>query len=91
MIKDIAKILGVDNFKHTENENSITYTLDTDNNFGSVYTILESNDSFESVDDNYMLNSTVANLEYVYNNEYDVELKGNFDSDTYSVVITEKQ
>lgn len=91
MIEDVAKILKLDTFKNTASEDSVTYILDSDNTFGSVYTILESNDAFEETDDNYMLNANVANFDYVYNNEYTIELKGNFDSDTYSVTITEKQ
>lgn len=91
MIEDIAKILKIDNFNSSISGDSITYTLDTDNDFGSVYTILESNDTFQESQDNYMLNPTIANFEYVYNNDYRIELKGNFDSNTYSVTITEKQ
>lgn len=91
MIEDVAKILKIDNFDNSASGDSVTYTLDTDGDFGSVYTILESNDDFQELDDNYMLNTTIANLEYVYNNDYRIELKGNFDSDTYSVTITEKQ
>ena len=91
MVEDIAKILKIDNFNSSTSGDSITYTLDTDNDFGSVYTILESNDNFQESQDNYMLNPTIANFEYVYNNDYRIELKGNFDSNTYSVTITEKQ
>ncbi len=91
MIEDVAKILKIDNFNSNASGDSITYTLDTDNDFGSVYTVLESNDDFQESQDNYMLNPTIANLEYVYNNDYRIELKGNFDSNTYSVTITEKQ
>lgn len=91
MIEDVAKILKVDMFKNTASGDSVTYILDSDNTFGSVYTTLESNDAFQETDNNYMLNVDVANFAYVYNNAYVVELKGNFDSDTYSVTITEKQ
>ena len=91
MIEDIAKILNIDTFESSNSGDSTTYTLNSDLDFGSVYTILESDDSFDEIEDNYMLNATIANLEYVYNNDYRIELKGNFDSDTYSVTITEKQ
>ena len=91
MSEDIAKLLNVDTFKSSASGDTVTYTLGSDNDFGAVYTVLESDNNFEGTEDNYMLNATIANLEYVYKDEYRIELKGNFDSDTYSVTITEKQ
>lgn len=91
MANDSVKELNLSKFENTTSGDSTIYTLETDNDFGAVYTILESNDNFEEVDDNYLLNASVANLVYVYNNDYRIELKENFDSDTYSVTITEIQ
>ena len=82
--------LGLDDYigNYTSGKKSFVIDLNTDLDFGKVYSILEDNDQVEQLDDTTLL--TVHNASIVYEYEdYQLTLKGNFDTEEYSLVIME--
>ena len=68
--------------------NSYVIDLDTDLDFGKVYSILEDNEDIIQLEDNTLLTVHNASVLYEYDN-YQINLKGNFDTEEYSIVVTE--
>lgn len=89
-MEDILIQLGLDRYTGTlSKNNAYVVDLDTDIDFGKVYSTLEDNDDIEQLDDNTLLTVHNASIFYEYQDKYQLNLKGNFDTEEYSLVITE--
>lgn len=89
MKEKIEQLLHLDKYSNKPQEGDIVYTLPNEVEFGKVYVILESSGKFDSSEENYVLNDHIATLDYVYKDEYKIELNANFDDDTYALKIAE--
>lgn len=89
MKEKVEQILNLDKYSSKPQEGYIVYTLPNEVEFGKVYRVLESSGSFDSSDENFVLNDHIATLDYVYKDEYKIELNANFDDDTYALKIAE--
>lgn len=87
---EVLKELGLDAYNGTTSKNG-SYVIDlyTDIDFGKVYSILEENDSIYQLEDNTLLTVHNASIFYEYKDRYQFNLKGNFDTEEYSLVVTE--
>lgn len=56
--------------------------------FGRVYSSLESNSKVEELYDNSLLNTHSANVSYLYD-DYQLTLVADFDENLYKLVVTE--
>ena len=88
-MKNIMKELGFDYEGQEGKKNSYVVDLGSDEEFGKVYSSLETNEDVEQMEDNVLLTVHNASLLYLYKDRYQINLKGNFDTEEYSVVITD--
>ena len=66
--------------------------LTSDQQFGQIYTKLEQASDkgiLTQLEDNNLLTIHNASLIYVYKDKYQLNLKGNFDTNEYSLILTE--
>lgn len=90
IIDTAAKELGLSENKQQEDASgNIVYDLTSDNEFGKLYSRLETLDGVEGSDDYPLLNTHTASLKYVYKDMLDIELRADFDSDIYNVIMKE--
>lgn len=91
-IEDIINELGLDEYEgQVGKNNSYVIDLPSDNDFGKVYSTLETNEDVEQLEDNTLLTVHNASVIYVYKDRYQINLKSNFDTDEYSVIITDME
>lgn len=87
---ELLKTLGLSTYVGTRSKNdSYIIDLDSDLDFGKIYSILEENDDVYQLEDNTLLTVHNASMFYEYDEKYQLNLKGNFDTEEYSLVITE--
>lgn len=87
-MEKILKELGLDYEGQPGKNNSYIVDLSDDYEFGKVYSVLEQRDDVEQLDENTLLTIHNGSLLYMYK-DYQLNLKGNFDTDEYSLVITD--
>lgn len=68
--------------------NSYTVDISSDAEWGKIYSLLETNDNVEQLEDNTLLTVHNASLLYTYKDVYQLNLKADFDSDVYSLVCS---
>ena len=84
---NILKELGLQYEGQKGKNNSLVVDLGSDSEFGKVYSLLETNDDVEQLEDNTLLTVHNASLIYIYKNVYQITLKSNFDTEEYSLVV----
>lgn len=91
-VEDVISELGLDEYEgQVGKNNSYVIDLPSDNDFGKVYSTLETNEGVEQLEDNTLLTVHNASVIYVYKDRYQINLKSNFDTDEYSVIITDME
>ena len=83
----VIKKLGIDLPGEYTKNNSYTVDIKDDAEWGKIYSILETNDDVEPLEDNTLLTIHNASLLYIYD-EYQLNLKADFDNETYSLVCS---
>ena len=72
--------------------NAYVIDLKSDSEFGKVYTKLEKASErgiLTQLEDNNLLTVHNASLIYLYKDMYQINLRGNFDTNEYSLIVTE--
>ncbi len=87
-MEELIKKLGITLPGEYTRSNSYTVDIKSDAEWGKIYSLLETNDDVESLEDNTLLTIHNASLLYVYNDEYQLNLKADFDNETYSLVCS---
>ena len=90
-LDNILKELNLDVYPGTSGKNN-SYILDlnSDNEWGKVYTILDNSPLLYQRDENTLLTEHNSSLIYEYDDENIMfNLKADFDNDQYSLVISE--
>lgn len=88
-LNDVLEELGLDYEGQSGKNNSLVVDLGSDSEFGKVYSILETNDDAEQLEDNTLLTVHNASLLYIFKDRYQITLKSNFDTEEYSLVIND--
>ena len=83
----VLEELGLEYEGQPGKNNSYVIDLGSDQEFGKVYSTLETNDDVEQLEDNTLLTVHNASLLYIYKDKYQITLKSNFDTEEYSLII----
>lgn len=87
--KEVLEELSINFDGQPGRGNSYVIDLPDDIEFGKVYSILESNEEVDQLEDNNLLTVHNASLLYSYKDIYQINIKADFDNDVYSVVCTD--
>lgn len=68
--------------------NSYVVDLDSDLAWGKIYSLLETNEDVEQMEDNTLLTVHNASVIYVYKDKYQLNLKADFDNEIYSLICS---
>lgn len=68
-------------------DGSYVIDLDSDVAFGKVFSLLDSSDIIEEQDDTSLITSDNTSINYQYEDEYLINLMGDFDGDIYTLTI----
>lgn len=90
-LEEILKELKLNTYLGTYNRNnSYIIDLDSDNDWGKVFTILDNSPLLYQKDENTLLTQHNSSLIYEYEDtDIIFNLKADFDNDQYSLVISE--
>lgn len=88
-LREVAEELGLNYSGESGKNNSYVIDLDTDKEFGKVYSLLDRNEDVEQLEENNLLTVHNASLIYLYKDRYQINLKSNFDTDEYSIILTD--
>ena len=88
-MENVIKELGLDYEGQPGKNHSYIVDLGSDEEFGKVYSTLETNEDVEQLEDNTLLTVHNASLLYLYKDKYQINLKSNFDTEEYSIIITD--
>ena len=83
----VLEELGLEYEGQPGKNNSYVVDLGSDQEFGKVYSTLETNDDVEQLEDNTLLTVHNASLLYIYKDKYQITLKSNFDTEEYYLII----
>ena len=92
-MKDVTFLLNELNipYRGTQGKNdSYVIDLDNDSEWGKIYSILETNEDMEELEESTLLTVHNANLIYEYKDEWQLVLSADFDNnDGYRLTIKE--
>lgn len=88
-LREIAEELGLNYSGEYGKNNSYVIDLYTDKEFGKVYSLFDRNEEVEQLEENNLLTVHNASLIYLYKDRYQINLKSNFDTDEYSIILTD--
>ncbi len=88
MLEDLLRKLNLVLDGSYSKDGSYIADIYDSNEFGRVYSALDSNRDVEELYDNSLLNTHSANISYLYG-DYQLTLVADFDEDLYKLVITE--
>ena len=80
--------LGIFEPGQSGKNNSYVVDLDSDLAWGKIYSLLETNDDVEQLEDNTLLTVHNASVIYVYKDKYQLNLKADFDNEIYSLICS---
>lgn len=83
------KELGIDQVGTYAEDGSYVIDIDTSEDFGKIYSTLDSSDELEYMDTNSLLTVHNASLLYKYGEELQINLIADFDNDEYKLVANE--
>lgn len=86
----ILKNLGVDKSGTYSEDGSFVVDIDSSDEFGKIFSILEDSDLLIPQEDNGILTDESANMNYLYEDEdFLISLSGDLENDIYQMTITE--
>ena len=87
-IEEFVDSLGLSQFEGEINGDSYMIEVYSSNDFSKIFNLVSTNDELQADDDSV---ATVNKTHFVFSDGYyEVELKGDFDKDVYSVVVRER-
>lgn len=88
-IEQLIKQLNIDKVGSYNKDKSYTIELEDSDDFGKLYTILETNNNIEGSDDENLVTLDDSTLVYYYNDDFKLYLNANWNDDTYNLTIEE--
>lgn len=87
--KDIARELNINYAGELGRNNSYVMDLFSADDFRDSFSELSRNRDVIQLQENNLLNTHSASILYLYKDRYQINLKADFDSDEYSIIITD--
>ena len=87
-MEKILQELGIFEPGQVGKNNSYIVDLESDAAWGKIYSILETNNDVEQLEDNTLLTVHNASLLYIYKDKYQLNLKADFDNEIYSLICS---
>ena len=88
-MEELLKTLGVDKKGTYARDGSYVIDLDSAEDFGKMYSLLDSNEDLDYIDETSLLNVNNSSLNYRYENRYQLSIIADFNQDQYKLVIEE--
>ena len=88
-IEQLIKKLGIDKVGEYSKDNSYVIDLDSSEDFGKMYSILDRNEELEYLEDYSLLTVDNSSLLYNYNDAFQIALISDFNNDSYKIVVSE--
>jgi hypothetical protein len=86
----ILKNLGINKSGTYSEDGSFVVDIDSSDEFGKIFSILEDSDLLIPQEDNGILTDESANMNYLYEDEdFLISLSGDLENDIYQMTITE--
>lgn len=88
-IEQLIKKLGINKVGEYSKDNSYVIDLDSSEDFGKMYSILDRNEELEYLEDYSLLTVDNSSLLYNYNDAFQIALISDFNNDSYKIVVSE--
>lgn len=88
-IEELLKTLNITKIGSYSKNNNYIIDINDSNEFGRIYSTLDTNDELDESDDATNINEHTANIVYKYENQFQLTLIADWDNDTYKLVIEE--
>ena len=86
----VLKNLGINKSGTYSEDGSFVVDIDSSDEFGKIFSILEDSDLLIPQEDNGILTDESANMNYLYEDEdFLISLSGDLENDIYQMTITE--
>lgn len=85
----MLKEIGIDLPGEYGKNGSYIIDLDSDNEWGKIYTLLDNAENVEQDEESFLLTTHNSSLIYTYNNLYRLVLKADFDQNLYSLICSQ--
>lgn len=86
----ILKNLGINKSGTYSEDGSFVVDIDSSDEFGKIFSILEDSDLLTPQEDNGILTDESANMNYLYEDgDFLISLSGDLENDIYQMTITE--
>lgn len=87
-LEDFVDSLNISKFNGDYNGDSYIIEVNSSNDFSNLFNIISTNEHLDADDDSV---ATVSRSHFIYTDGYfEVELKADFDKDTYSAIVRER-
>lgn len=86
---ELLSKIGINRDGTYSNNGSYIVDLKDSNDFGRIYSKLENSDDLELQEDTLLLTIHNSNIEYRYEDEFQLVLKADWDNDSYELVVSE--
>ena len=87
-MEEMLQELGIFEPGQAGKNNSYVVDLDSDLAWGKIYSLLETNEDVEQMENNTLLTVHNASVIYVYKDKYQLNLKADFDNEIYSLICS---
>ena len=88
-VKELLRLIGIDKAGEYSEDGSYVVDLDSDDEYGKVYSTIEKNDDFVYREKSSSMTIDNSNMIYQYGDEYQVILKADLRNDIYTIVVNE--
>lgn len=88
-MEKLLKDLGITKVGSYARDGSYVIDLDSSEEFGKIYSLLENSEDLDYMEENNLLTVTNASMTYRHDNDYQLQLLADFNYDTYKLVVNE--
>ena len=88
-VKELLRLIDVNKAGEYSDDGSYVIDLDSDDEYGKVYSTIEKNDDFVYKEKSSFMTIDNSNMIYQYGDEYQVILKADLRNDIYTIVVNE--
>lgn len=87
--EQLLKKLNIDKTGSYDGKNSYVVDLDSDDEWGKIFTKLDSNEDLDELEANGFTNEHSSQTVYQYEDQFMITLSGDLDADKYELIINE--
>jgi len=88
-MEKLLKDLGITKAGSYSRDCSYVIDLNSSEEFGKIYSLLENNEDLEYMEENNLLTVSNASMTYRYGEDYQLQLIADFNNDAYKLVVNE--